>query len=162
MSSAFWMAHSTLSLGPLLLVTDVAHVAHVVSKCGSGIGYTSGASSPFYFSCEKCATGGYHAGWLRRRHTMNEKGKKVTEMMLLKACTYQIDNAKGHVYNLRTLKNVMIRVAQLKKGCFGGFVTNEDDKEDKKKKKKKAEPAKPEEQPKKVNEEKMEKAKPPK
>ena len=44
-----------------------------------------------------------------------------------------------------------IRLAKLKKGCFGGFVANEDDKEDKKKKKKKkAEPAKPEEQPKKV------------
>ena len=36
MSSAFWMPVSALPLGPLLLVRDVAHVAHVVSKCGSG------------------------------------------------------------------------------------------------------------------------------
>ena len=63
-------------------------------------------------------------------------------MILLKACTYQVDNPKGQVYHLRTMGNVRIRLAKLKKGCFGGFVANDDDQEDKKKeKKKKAEPA---------------------
>ena len=57
-----------------------------------------------------------------------------------------------------------IRLAKLKKGCFWGFVANEDDKEDqkKKKKKKKAGQAKPEEQPKRSKDSKMEKAKVPK
>ena len=163
MSSAFSMLVSTLTLGPLLLVGDVAHVAHVVSKWGSGTRCTSDASSPFCFRCESFATGGYHAGSLQRLRTMNEKGKKVRELILLPACTYQVDNAKGQMYNLRTLRNARIRLAKLKKGCFWGFVANEDDKEDKKrKKKKKAEPAKPKEQPKKVKDKKMEKAKPPK
>ena len=67
-------------------------------------------------------------------HTMNEKGKKVTQM---KACTYQVGSAKHEVYNFTTLGNVRIRLAKHKKGCFWGFVANEDDKEDKKKKKKK-------------------------
>ena len=88
MSSAFWMPVSALSLGPLLLVRDVTHVAHVVSKCGSGTRCMSGVSSPFCFSRESSDTGGYHAGWLQHLHTMNEKAKKVTEMILLKACTY--------------------------------------------------------------------------
>ena len=83
-------------------------------------------------------------------------------MILLKACMYQVNNAKGHVYNLRTPRDVRIRLAMLKKGCFWGFVANEDDKEDKnKKEKKKAEPTKPEEQSKKVKDKKLEKAKPP-
>ena len=69
-----------------------------------------------------------------------------------------MDNAKGQVYNLRSLGNVRIRVAKLKKGCFWGFVANEDDKENKKKKKKKK--AEPEEQSK-MKDRKMEKAKPP-
>ena len=46
-------------------------------------------------------------------HTLNEKGKKVTQMVLLSACRYQVDDAKGPVYNLRTLGNVRVRLAKL-------------------------------------------------
>ena len=81
------MPVSALSLGPLLLVTDSAHIAHDVSKCGSGNGRVS---SPFCFICESSDTGGYHGGWPQRLHTLNEKGKKVTEMILLKACTTRL------------------------------------------------------------------------
>ena len=34
-------------------------------------------------------------------------------MILLKACTYKVDNAKGQVYDWRTLWNVRIRLATL-------------------------------------------------
>ena len=88
MSLAFWMLVSALSLGPLLLLWDVAHVAHLVSKCGSGTRCTSRASSPFFFGCESYDTARYYAGWLQRLHALNEKGKKLTEMNPLKACTY--------------------------------------------------------------------------
>ena len=56
-------------------------------------------------------------------------------MILPKACTYKVHNAKRQLYTLRTLGNVRICLAQLKKGCCRGFVAQEDDKEDKKKKK---------------------------
>ena len=76
---------------------------------------------------------------------------------------YQVDNAKGQVYNLRTLGNVRIRLTKLKKGCIWGFVANEDHKEEKEKKNnKKAECAKVEEQLNKVKDKKKEKAKLPK
>ena len=60
----------------------------------------------------------------------------MSKTILLKACTYKVRNAKGRVYNLRTLENVRIRPAKLKKGCFWGFVANEDEKEEKQKKEK--------------------------
>ena len=65
---------SALFLGPLLLVADVTHVAHVVSKCDCETGYMSCTSLPFCFSCEL--------------HTLTEKAKKATEMIMLKACTF--------------------------------------------------------------------------
>ena len=80
-----------LSLGPLLLVTDVAHIAQELD-----VGLVRLRRS---VSAVNRVTWGYHARWLERVHTLNEKGK--TEMILLKACTYKVDNAKGRLYNLR-------------------------------------------------------------
>ena len=45
----------------------------------------------------------YHASRRQRLHAFNAKGKKVADMVLLKACTYRVDNAKGHMYNFRPL-----------------------------------------------------------
>ena len=113
--------------------TREGHIARVVSKCGSQRGCRSAAYVPLRFfgkSCPRCDTCGSHAGWLQRLHTLNEKGKKVTETILPKVCAYPVDNAKGQVCHWRTLGTVRIRLAKLKKGCFWGFVATEDEKEE--------------------------------
>ena len=40
-------------------------------------------------------------------------------MVLLKVCTYHVDNGKGHVYILRTVENVAVRLAKVNKWHFG-------------------------------------------
>ena len=74
-----------------------------------------------------------------------------------------MDNAQGHVYNLRTLGNVTIRLAMVKKGFFWGFVAHEGEKEEKKNEiMKNGEPAKHQEHPKKEKDKNAKEVRPPK
>ena len=96
----------------------------------------------------------------QRLHTLNDNVMKVTEMVLLEAGWYHVDNAKGEVYKLRTLGNVMVRFAKLKKGSFFAYVATKDkSKERKQKKKKHGETTREEAQQKGGEEKKKEKGK---
>ena len=115
MSSAFRLPVSILSMGPLLLLMDAAHV---VSKCGSRTGCTSGTSLPFCFTCESSHRGANHASWLQRLHTLNEKGQKVTEMILLKACTYEVDQCQGTGVQFENPEECEDQAGQAQEGVF--------------------------------------------